>query len=116
MFPQPSTGYVHALFYISFSPPTICSRPLGAEELLPSLFALGSSTSVFPASDDSGTLLDPNLELGPFLLDIAKRFDKDGLEDVLGGVVRLVAFSPGLAAGMVCVFHIGTRNTLTGAI
>lgn len=84
MFPQPQTG-----------------KPLGAEELLPSLYALGTSTSVFSSSGDAGTLLDPGSEVEPFLIDIAKRFDKDGLEDVLGGVVRLVVFSPSLAGGMV---------------
>jgi len=69
--------------------------------MLPSLYALGSSTSVFSTAGDAGTLFDPGSELEPFLVDIARRFDKDGLEDVLGGVVRLVAFSPGLAGGMV---------------
>jgi hypothetical protein len=47
--------------------------------------------------------LNPNSELEPFLIDIAKRFDKDGLEDVLGGVVRAVVFTPNLAGGMVRV-------------
>lgn len=87
------------------------SKPLGAEELLPSLYALASSTSVFSTSGDAGTLLDPNSELEPFLIDIARRFDKDGLEEVLGGVVRLVAFSPGLAGGMVrltCPYQSGS--------
>jgi hypothetical protein len=88
------------------------SKPLGAEELLPSLYALASSTSVFSTSGDSGTLLDPNSELEPFLIDIAKRFDKDGLEEVLGGVVRLVAFSPGLAGGMVRSLFINVSTSV----
>lgn len=50
--------------------------------------------------------MDPGSEIEPFLLDLVKRFDKDGLEDVLGGVVRLIAFSPGLAGGMVRVYLI----------
>lgn len=76
-------------------------------ELLPSLFALASSSSIFSSASSDGTiLLEPQSELEHFLTDIAKRFDKDGLEDVLGNLVRAVVFSPSLAGGMV-------RNTST---
>lgn len=81
-------------------------KPLGASELLPSLYALAPSSSVYSTStsSDPSVLLNSS-ELEPFLTDIAKRFDKDGLEEVLGGVVRSIAFSPGLALGMVWVEH-----------
>lgn len=81
----------------------LCRKPLGAEELLPSLLALSSTSSIFSnsATSDPSILLDPQSELQVFLTDVAKRFDKDGLEDVLGGVVKSVAFSPALAGGMV---------------
>jgi ubiquitin conjugation factor E4 B len=84
----------------------LCRKLLGASELLPSLLALSSTSSIFSnsATSDPTILLDPQSELQAFLTDVAKRFDKDGLEDVLGGVVRNVAFSPALAGGMVSYF------------
>ncbi|CAG8659538.1 10237_t:CDS:10, partial [Acaulospora colombiana] len=84
MFPQPSNG-----------------KPLGAAELLPSLYGLGSAPSIYSVASESATLLNPTGELESFLLDLVKRFDKDGLEDVLGDVVRRIVFSPNLAVGMV---------------
>ncbi|CCA73755.1 related to UFD2-ubiquitin fusion degradation protein [Serendipita indica DSM 11827] len=86
MFPQPNT-----------------TKPLGGAELLPPLFALASANSVFSATSPMAQdlILDPSSELQPFLSDLAKRFHQDGLEEVLGGVVRSVAFSPHLAVGMV---------------
>ncbi|KAG8849515.1 hypothetical protein FRC20_002284, partial [Serendipita sp. 405] len=84
MFPQPQT-----------------TKPLGVEELLPSLYALNSSPSIFGSSSESSVLLNPSTDLVPFLTDIGNRFYQDGLEDVLGEVVRRVVFGRNLAAGMV---------------
>ncbi|KAG8832211.1 hypothetical protein FRC17_001747 [Serendipita sp. 399] len=80
MFPQPQT-----------------SKPLGAEELLPSLYALNTSPSTFGSSPELNVLLNPSTDLVPFLTDLGKRFHQDGLEDVLGEVHTTATLPPGLS-------------------
>jgi hypothetical protein len=90
-------------FYDLIISDRLCRKPLGASELLPSLLALSSTPSIYsiPATSDPRVLLDPESELQAFLTEVAKRFNKDGLEEVFGGVVRSVAYSPALVGGMV---------------
>jgi hypothetical protein len=104
MFPQPSNGWV-LLINLTRSH-TLDRKPLGAAELLPSLYGLAATPSIYSAASESATLLNPTSELESFLADMVKRFDKDGLEDVLGDVVRQIVFSPNLAVGMVSYFFL----------
>ena len=80
----------------SLTNPTLHSKPLGSDELLPSLVALGAANSMFSAPRSE--LLSTS-EVLPFLNDLVQRFEADGLQDVLGGVVRSLAFHPLLKHG-----------------
>jgi ubiquitin conjugation factor E4 B len=76
--------------------PVLHSKPLGSDELLPSLIALGTANSMFSAP--SSELLSTS-EVVPFLNDVVQHWEEDGLEDILGGVVRSLAFHPVLRQG-----------------
>jgi ubiquitin conjugation factor E4 B len=80
----------------SLTNPTLHSKPLGSDELLPSLIAVGTANSMFSAP--SSELLSTS-EVLPFLNDLVQRWEADELQDVLGGVVRSLAFHPVLKHG-----------------
>jgi len=96
MFLQPSKSarFVSCLF--SLTNPPLHSKPLGSDELLPSLIALGTANTMFSAP--SCELLSTS-DVLPFLNDLVQRWEADGLEEVLGGVVRSLAFHPVLKHG-----------------
>ncbi len=81
---------------LSLTDTTFHSKPLGSDELLPSLIALGTANSMFSAPSNE---LLPTSEVLPFLNDLVQRWEEDGLEYVLGGVVRSLAFHPVLKHG-----------------
>ena len=67
------------------------NKQLGAVELVNSLLAL-SSSSPLHSGPDSAFTLSPT-EVGPFLTDVCRRFESDGLEDILGEVITSIAHS-----------------------
>ncbi|KAF8510860.1 ubiquitin elongating factor core-domain-containing protein [Gautieria morchelliformis] len=78
MFPQPS------------------GKPLGAPELLPTFLSLSSLFSPLsgPSSSASQVLLPTDLP--ELFTDLSSRFLDDGLEEIVGPIIRLLCFHPSL--------------------